>query len=352
MTTGITACGAHSPGSKPATRRGLARGGIRSTGILHRIGAVVAGLCLCLATTTRAQELPDPIRVIVPLVAGSSLDARARVIAEALGKRLNRRVIVDNRPGAGGTVGSLFVARSRPDGGTLLFTNNSHVVSPHVYREPGYDPLKDFAPVAQAYLSGLVLVAHPGLPAKSAKELVALAKGSNPPLAYASSGTGGLPHLAMEMFDRAAGIELTHVPYKGDSQALTDVLPGRVPVMISGYAAALPHIQAGTLRPLAVTSAKRVGILPDVPAVAELGHPAATLEAWTGYFAPARTPAAVVDRLNREIAAALATPALQEQLAATGATAASGTPAEFGAFVAKEWIRYGKLVKDLGLKPL
>jgi tripartite-type tricarboxylate transporter receptor subunit TctC len=290
------------------------------------------------------------IRVVVPLTAGSSLDARARVIADAIGQRIKRRVIVENRPGAGGTVGTQYVARSKPDGATLLFTNNSHVVSPHVYRNPGYDPVKDLAPVARGYVSGMVLVAHPGLGVASAKELVALAKRASAPPTYASSGSGGLPHLAMAMFAHAAGIGLLHVPYRGDAQGLMDVLAGRVSTMISGYPAALPHVKAGTLRALAVTSTQRTPIFAGVPTMAEAGYPDAVLDAWTGFFAPAATPKRVIDRLNREIAAALTLPALQANFAATGAEVSAGSPDEFAALVKQEWERYGKLVRELGLR--
>jgi tripartite-type tricarboxylate transporter receptor subunit TctC len=307
---------------------------------------------LLLAAAARAQELPDqPIRVIVPYSAGSSLDARARVVSEAVGQRIKRRVIVENRPGAGGTLGTLYVARAKPDGGTLLFTNNSHVVSPHVYREAGYDPIADLAPVAQAYTTGLVLVAHPSLRVSSVKELVALLKAGAASPAYASSGTGGLPHLAMEMFMRAAGIELVHVAYRGDAQGLTDVLAGRVQVMISGYPAAQPHVRAGTLRPLAVTSSARTDIFPGAPTLAEAGYPAATLDAWAGYFAPPGMPRGLLERLNRDIAAALAQPSIQAHFAATGAAAAGGTPQDFAAIVKREWELYGKLVRELKLQP-
>lgn len=297
-----------------------------------------------------AQSLPDPIRVIVPVAAGSSIDARARVVADALGKKLQRRVLVENRPGAGGVVGTLSVARSKPDGSVLLFTNNAHVIGPHVHRDPGFDPIRDFAAITSVYESGMVLVAHPDLRVTSVKELVALGRRPGTSLDYASSGTGGLPHLGMEVFLRAAGLTLTHVPYKGDGQALTDVLPGRVPLMVSGYPASMPSIEAGTLRALAVTSPSRASVLPDVPTIAEAGYPDATLNVWTGFFAPARTPQALIDRFNRAIADAVTTPVVQEHFAATGAKAWTTSPASFAAFIAQENARYAKLVTDLGLK--
>jgi tripartite-type tricarboxylate transporter receptor subunit TctC len=309
-------------------------------------------LCLTLLTLTPwhcGAALPEEIHVIVPLTAGSSLDARARVIAEAIGQRLKRRVIVENRSGAGGTLGTLAVAKSKPDGSMLLFTNNSFVVSPHVYPNLGYDPVKDFAPVGQAYVAGLVLVAHPSLQVSSVKELVAKARASREPITYASSGTGGIPHLAMEMFKDAAGIELLHIPYRGDAQALTDLLSGRVPLMMSGYAAALPHIKAGKLSVIAVAGRQRAEIFPEVPTVSESGYPNYALEIWTGFFAPAGTPLEIVSSLNTEIAAALAAPAVQAQLAVTGARAAVTSPAKFAAMVKEDLESYGKLVRKLKL---
>ena len=311
-----------------------------------------AGCLLLLAATwLRAEDLPSEIRILVPVTAGSTLDARARVIADAIGQRLKQRVIVENRPGAGGIIGALAVARSKPDGSTLLFTNNSHVISPHIYPNAGYDPIRDFAPVAQAYVSGMVLVAHPSLEVASVSELVALARNESKALSYASSGTGGLPHLAAELFKQVAGIELLHIPYRGDGQALNDVLAGRVPVMMSGYIVVLPHVRAGKLRALAVTSNQRTGILAEVPTIVESGYPAYKLDTWTGFFAPAGASAGLIDKLNREIAAALATPAVQAQFAATGAEAAVTSPAEFAAFVRQEWEIYGRLVRKLRLTP-
>ena len=311
----------------------------------------ILGAAWILALTPAwSQVLPEEIHVVIPVTAGSSLDARGRVIAEALGQRLKRRVIVENRPGAGGTLGALAVAKSKPDGATLLFTNNSHVVSPHVYPEAGYDPIQDFAAVAQGYVSGMVLVAHPDLQVTSVRSLVAKLREAPQPASYASSGTGGMPHLAMELFRELAGLELLHIPYRGDGQALADVLAGRVPLMMSGYVVVLPHARAGKLRALAVTSRQRAEIFPDVPTLREAGYPEYSLDVWTGFFAPAATPAAVIDKLNTEIAAAIATPAVLAQYAATGAQAVAISPAKFSAFVREEWERYRRMVRKLQLK--
>jgi tripartite-type tricarboxylate transporter receptor subunit TctC len=310
-------------------------------------------ICLLMlaAAPLRAQSLPGEIRIIVPVTAGSSLDARARVIADALGVRLKQRVLVENRPGAGGTLAALAVARSRANGSMLLFSNNSLLISPHIYPNTGYEPVRDFAPVAQAYVSGMVLVAHSDLGVGTVRELAALARGSAQPPSYASSGTGGLPHLGMEVLKQVAGIEMLHIPYRGDAQALADVLAARVPLMMSGYVVAQPHIKAGKLRALAVTSQQRAAIFPEVPTIAESGYPAFELDTWAGFFAPAGTPPDVVDKLNREIAAAINTPPVQAHFVATGAEAVFTSSAVFGAYVRQEWETYGRLIGRLKLTP-
>jgi len=232
----------------------------------HMTSCVICALMLAMSPL-RAQTLPAEIRIIVPVTAGSTLDSRARVLAEALGKQIKRTVIVENRVGAGGTIGALAVSKSRPDGSTLLFINNSQVISPHIYPNAGYDPIKDFAPITQAYFSGMVLVAHRDIKVGTVKELVALARTQAQPISYASSGTGSLPHLGMEVLKQVAGIDLLHIPYRGDGQALADVLSGRVPLMMSGYIVAQPHIKSGKLRALAVTSRQRAAIFPSVPSI-------------------------------------------------------------------------------------
>ncbi len=304
-------------------------------------------LALC-AFAGRAQELPAQIRIVVPLVAGSSLDSRCRVIADALGKQLGRRVIVENRPGAGGSIGTAFVASAKPDGGTLLMTNNSHVIAPHIYPKPGYDPILDLVPIMQAYTSGLVVLVHPGVKAGSLTELVALARSE--PLSYGSSGTGSLPHLAMEMLLGIARVESTHVPYRGDAQAMTDLLGGRIHMMVSGYPSAIAQVRAGKLRAIAITGRQRTPAFPGVASVSET-YPDYEMDAWGGFFAPARTPAALVGQLGKALAAAVASPAVQAHYRATAAESSERTAAQFTEFVSQEGQRYGKAVRALGLKP-
>jgi len=306
---------------------------------------------LILAAGAHADEaFNKQLHIIVPIAAGSSLDARARIIAHALGERLKVQPIVENRPGAGGTIGTAFVAKALADGTTLLFTNDAVVINPHLYRDPGYDALKDLTPITQAYVSAMVLVAYPGTKARSVKELIAVAGQAPESLTYGSSGNGGLPHLAMEVLERAAGIRLTHIPYKGDSQALTDIIAGRVNVMVSGIPAALPQIKSGSLRALGVTTTHRVRALADVPTIAESGLPGYNLFAWTGFFAPANTPKPIIDRLNRELIASLQSAEVRSSLEATGGEIAPSSPAQFSQWVRQEFERYRKLVQELALK--
>jgi len=309
---------------------------------------ILGTILLLWAACLRAQELPAQIRIVVPLIAGSSLDSRARVIADALGKQVGRRVIVENRPGAGGSIGTAFVAKAKADGATLLFTNNSLVIAPHIYPSPGYHPIRDFVPILQAYTSGLVVLVHPGVSAKSLPELAALAK--REPLSYGSSGTGSLPHLAMEMLLDSAGVQVTHVPYRGDAQAMTDLLGGRIHMMISGYPSAIPQVRAGKLRAVAITGRQRSAAFPGVASASET-YPAYEMDAWGGFFAPAGTPGPVVSRLHQALAAALKMPSVQSHYAATAAEPGSRTAGQFAQFVEEESLRYAQAVRRLGLQP-
>jgi len=311
----------------------------------------IALVICCIGADAIAQDLPNkPIRVIVPLVAGASLDARMRVIAADLTERLKRQVIVENKPGAGGSLGAAFVAQAAADGATLLFTNNSYVINPYVYKNAGYDPAKSLVPVNRGYLSSLVFVVTPDIKVGSLKELVALAKTQPDLLNYGSSGLGSLPHFACEYFFKMAGIKPLHIPFKGDAQVLTEVVAGRISMAFSGIFAAQPHIKSGRLRALAVTSPQRISALENVPTMREAGFPAYSDTIWTGFFAPAATPKAIVDKLNREITATLNQNDVKARMEATGADVAPMTVAEFTAFVQSEVARYAKLVKDVGLK--
>lgn len=311
----------------------------------------LAALCVLITITVRAQEIPNkPIRVIVPFVAGSSIDARMRIMAQALGDRLKQQVIVENRTGAGGSLGAAMVAQAPADGTTWLFTNNSYAINPYVYKNAGYDPLTSLTPVNRGYLTALVVLADPKLKVNTLKDLVALAKAKPETLNYGSSGMGSLPHFAAELFFRLAGIQLLHIPFKGDAQVLTEILGGRVSMVFSGVATAQPHIKSGGVRALAVTTPKRNSGLPDVPTMAEAGYPEYNDPIWTGYFVPAATPKRIVDAINREITAVLNMPSVRERMEATGADAAPMSVADYTKFIRAEVARYAKLVKDVGLK--
>jgi tripartite-type tricarboxylate transporter receptor subunit TctC len=311
----------------------------------------LVGVALMLASSVvAAQTFPNkPIRVIVPYTPGASIDTRVRMIVNGLAQRLGQQVIIDNKPGAGSTLGTAFVAKSAPDGYTLLFNNNSFAINQHVYKNPGYDALKDFVPIVQGYYSAMILVVHPQVKANSVKEFIALAKAQPEAMNYGSSGVGSVPQLAMEMLTQLAGVEIMHIPFKGDAQVLTDVLGGRVSAIFSGLPAAMPHVRGGKLRALAVSTKQRNSAFPDVPTVAESGYPSYELQAWAGFFAPAATPKEIVERLNREIAANLASPAVRAQLEASGAQGAGGESAQYAVFIRKEVERYGRVVKQIGL---
>lgn len=306
---------------------------------------IAAALC---ALAARAQELPAQIRIVVPLVPCSSLDSRCRVIADALGKQLGRRVIVENRPGAGGTLGAAMVAKAKPDGGTVLMTNSSYVIAPHIYPDPGYAPMRDFLPLLQAYTSGMVMLVHPDVKATSLAQLAALSR--REALSYGSSGTGSLPHLAMEMLLASAGMKVAHVPYRGDAQAMMDLLGGRIHMMMSGYPSALPQVRAGKLRAIAVTERQRSAVFPGVPSVSE-SYPDYEMDAWGGFFVPAGTPPATADRLTRALATAIAAPTVRAHYQATAAEPGGRTGQQFADFIRQESLRHGNTVRALRLQP-
>lgn len=310
--------------------------------------AVSCGLAL-VGTLAAAQAFPGKtLKIVVPYPPGGTTDMLARAVAKGLSDAYQQTVVVENRPGAGGNLGVDAVARSAPDGMTLGVTGtNSFAINPHLSRKLPYDPLKDLAQVAVLGFVPNVLVVHPSLAAHSVAELVALARKT--PLAFASPGPGTTLHLAGKMINAAGGIDMTHVPYKGDTAALQDVIGGRVPVMASNLAVVLPHIRAGTLRALAVLSARRAPQLPDVPTMVEAGYKDFDVSVWFSLFAPAGAPAAVLERHHKEVAAALASPALREQLRAANVEAAALTMEQARSFTLAESERWGRVVKKLGI---
>ena len=303
------------------------------------------------AWTAHAQEYPNKsVRIVLPFSAGGSSDPVARLIARHLTTALGQPFVVENRPGAGGNIGSDLVAKSAPDGYTLLFTAGSFAVNPSLYSKLPFDPVKDFEPVVHvATLSG-ILVAHPSVPAANVKELVALSRTKPGGVTYASAGSGTVPHLAGELFRAASKAEMTHVPYKGSAPALTDLIGGQVQVMFANMPGTLQHVKAGRLKVLAVTGAKRSELVPDVPTIAESGLEGYDAPNWYGVFAPAGTPAAIVNRLNAEINKAMATPEFLDHMKLEGAEAIGGSPAQFRTFYRGEIERWAPVVKSAGVK--
>ncbi len=310
----------------------------------------VAALVLALATTGLAQEYPaKPVRLIVPFPPGGSNDIVGRMIATQLGERWGKQVVVDNRGGAGGVIGTDLAAKAPPDGYTLLVVSIAHAVNPWLYKLT-YDPIKSFTPVAILATGPNVLTVNPGLPVHSVKELVALAKQKPGELQYASAGVGTFQHLGSELFKITAGVDLMHVPFKGGGPAMIDVIGGHTKVLFSSLVQALPHIRAGKLRALGTGGSTRVSVLPDVPTIAEAGVPGYEAVNWWGIAAPAGTPQPIVDRLHKELTAILTSPVTQKQFSSEGAEVVQMSSAEFGSFMAKELGKWERVVKEGGIK--
>jgi tripartite-type tricarboxylate transporter receptor subunit TctC len=299
-----------------------------------------------------AQAYPSkPVRLIVPFAAGGGNDAVARLVGKRLADSLGQPVLVDNRPGAGGVVGAELAAKSAPDGYTLFLGGvGSHAINPNLHRKLPYDPVRDFAPVALLAQAPLVLVVHPSVPARDIAEFIAYARANPGRLNFASNGNGSSSQLAAVMFDTMAGVDMVHVPYKGLSPALADLLSGQVQLMFSSVVAILPHIKAGKLRGLATTGAKRLASLPELPTIAESGLPGYEASSWYGILAPAGTPRDIVARLNAELGKALDQPEVRASLIAEGAEPAGGSPEAFAAHIRSEMERLGKLIRDANIR--
>lgn len=308
-------------------------------------------LALTLAAAIAAQGYPNkPIRFVVPYAPGGNTDILSRLIGQKLNEAWGQQVIIDNRPGAAGTVGAELVARAPADGYTLIMGSFGNIiVANSLYRNLKYDPLKDFAPVALVSLPPGMLVEHPSVPAQNVRELIAYAKSNPGKLNYGSPGSGAWNHLFFELFNANAGVTITHVPYKGIAPAVVDLLGGHVQLAISAFPTAMPHFKAGKLRALAVTSAKRSGLLPEVPTIAESGLPGYEAAGWFGVLAPAGTPSAVVVKLNAEINRMLELPEVKASLAADGAEPAGGTPAHMAESARMASVKWAKIVRELKL---
>jgi tripartite-type tricarboxylate transporter receptor subunit TctC len=315
---------------------------------LHRTLMMLAALCF--TALAQAQYPSRPIKVVVLIAPGGGPDVAARIMGPMLAERLGQPVVIENRAGSNGNIAGQYVARSAPDGYTLLFGADSLVaINPHVYVDMGFDPLKDITPVATAVISQMLLSVNPAVPVKNFKEFLDYARANPGKLNYASAGNGSLHHLSMEMLKQRAGIDLVHVPYKSGASAATAAVAGDVPVVVAGASSA-PVLKSGRLRPVAVTGRKRHATFPDVPAIGEF-YPGYEMNNWNAIWAPAGTSDAIVAKLRQEINRVLATPEMKERLAgAGGAEPWIETPEEFAAFIRREYQKYGKLVKDIGLK--
>ena len=291
-----------------------------------------------------------PVHFIVPQAAASSSDITARLIGDWLSSHLNQQFVVDDKPGVGGNIGTEAVVRSPADGYTLLLVNSQNAISPALYPNLSFNFIRDIAPVAQINLVPLVMEVNPSVPAKTVPEFIAYAKANPGKINMASAGVGGPQHVAGELFKAMAGVNLVHVPYRGTTPAVTDLLAGQVQVMFDVTPTALPQIKAGKLRALAVTTAKRLDALPDVPTVAEF-LPGYEAVAWIGVGAPAGTPSAIIETLSKQINAALADDKIKTRIAQLGGVVKTGSPADFAKFIASETDKWGKVIHNAGIKP-
>jgi tripartite-type tricarboxylate transporter receptor subunit TctC len=324
---------------------------MRTEVLIVKLAAAAAALFV--AGNAAAQQYPSkPIRLMVPFPPGGSTDIVARIVAQKLGTQLGQPLVIENRGGAGGTLGTAVVAKAPADGYTLVVgTTSTHVVAPSVYQKLEYDPVKDFAPVSLMAVTPYLLVVNPSVSAKSVKELVELMKSQPGKLNYASAGVGSTTHLAMEMLKGASNTYALHIPYNGNGPAGTAVIAGQVEILFGSLPAVLPHAKAGKVRALAVGTPKRSPSLPDVPTVAESGYPGFDASLWLAIMAPAGTPAPVLERLNKEVIAAVSAKDTAELLDKNGAEPITSTPAELAAIIKDGVVKYAKVVKDAGVKP-
>lgn len=311
---------------------------------------VLALLPFKLDAQTQPRYPTKPVRLLVGFAPGGGSDILSRAVGQKLTERWGQPVVTDNRAGAGGTIAMDLAAKAVPDGYTLLVVSGSQLTNAALITRVPYDIRKTFAPITQMTSQPYVLLAHPSLPAKSVKELIALAKSSPGALNYGSSGTGSSAHLGMELFKEMAKVEMTHVPYKGAGQAMIDLLSGQVQLLLASAISAMPQVKSGRLKALGVTSPARSSSLPDLPAVAEAGLPGYSVVGWYGLVAPARTSPAIIQYVNQQIGRILGSPEIQEKLAADGIEAAHSTPEQFGETIAHEIEKWTKLVASSGMK--
>ncbi|MBN8751760.1 MULTISPECIES: Bug family tripartite tricarboxylate transporter substrate binding protein [Variovorax] len=313
--------------------------------------AAVGGVALSQPGTAQAENAwpTKAITLVVPFPAGGTTDTMARLAGQALSKELGQSVVIDNKPGAGGNIGAQAVARSTPDGYTLLMgTVGTHAINPALYKKMPYNHLKDFAPVSRVVAVPNVLVVNPSRPYKTVQELIAYARANPDKVTYASSGNGTSIHLVAELFKTMTGVKMQHIPYKGSAPALADLMGGQTDIMFDNMPSSISFVKAGKLRPLAVTTATRSAQLPNVPVLAEAGVPGFDAASWFGLLAPAGTPAAVIQRIDDALIKAMASTELKQKIIEQGGDPVAETPEKFSAFIQSETVKWGKIVKDSG----
>jgi tripartite-type tricarboxylate transporter receptor subunit TctC len=321
---------------------------MRTNWITGALLTVLTPACVLAAT----PEYPNrPVRLVVPYPPGGGNDTLARLFGQKLTERWSQQVVIDNRPGAGTTIGAQLVARAAADGYTLLLSSiATHALAPALYSKPGYDPIKDFTPITTLAVAPTLCVAAPSFAPRTIKELIAAAKSKPEDIRFASGGNGTTPHIAGEVFKAVTGVQMTHVPYKGGGPAHIDLMAGRVQVMFDTAASASPHVRAGKMRALAIGLPKRYPDLPDVPTFAEAGLPQYNVDSWYSLHAPAGTPAAVVSKVHHDIVAVLGSADIRERLRQLVSTPGGIAPAAFGAYVKDEFARYGKIIRAAGTR--
>ena len=314
-------------------------------------GLVIAAIAL--TTNANAQSYPNrPIRIVVPFAAGGAVDTVGRIVAAKMADHLGQPVIVENRTGAGGNIGADAVAKSAPDGYTLLLTTSGHAITPALYRTVPYDAVKDFTPVSQVLATTFVLVASPKLPVSSVAEIIALAKSKPGGLNYGSSGLGAPLHLAMEVFKHSAGIDVQHIPYRGDAPVNAALIGGEIQLAVVPQSTGLPFIKSGSIRPLGVTGTKRSPVLPDVPTIAEAGVAGLEVRSWNGLFAPANTPREIVLTIQKAVTASMNSAEVRDRILAMGQDPIGNTPEEFDALFKSDLARFAKVIEQAKIQRL
>ncbi|MBI3068345.1 MAG: tripartite tricarboxylate transporter substrate binding protein [Betaproteobacteria bacterium] len=324
---------------------------MRAAGVFAALASAGNAVLAQAPARDAAQTYPSrPIRWIVPFPPGGAADIVSRAIGQKLGERWGQQIVIDNRPGAGGSLGTEIAARATPDGYTVIVVPATFTTYPSLYRKLAYDPVRDFAPVTLVSSSALILVVHPAVAAKSVHELIALAKARPGQLNYASSGIGASAHLAAELFKSMVGVSIVHVPYKGQPPAMIDLISGQIHMMFPNVPVALPHVKAGKLRALAVTTLKRAASLPELPTMADSGLAGFEVNQWTGLVAPAGAPKSIIAKLHGEVVRALQQPDVHRTLSNHGFEPVGNTPQEFAAYIKAEIAKWGKVIKEAGIR--